>query len=422
VRRWRHLRMPADWPPTALRWALSMIAIGGSLDILLVWRNNWQLSQLSLFTALMICGTAVTIAQRWFGAPTKAPGEADVDLQSVWIFACALLLPPAYGALAPVALEFSAPLGTRNSGPVNRLMNISSLGVAGAAASFVASRVGGVHGPAFGHPHAVGSLSGWRLLAGVGLAVVVFTGVNAATIGEMIHRHHGVARLAALGGWAGVAVEVAVQCTGALLAALWALSRPLGALSLPPLVLLQRSLLHSQLLAAARTDPKTGLVNSTHWRQVAEAQLRRATAGSAPLAVALVDLDHFKRVNDDYGHLVGDDVLVATAQALIAASRPGDVVGRFGGEEFAVLLPGLSAPEAAAVGDRLRGAIAGMGYGDRPQITGSVGIAVLPEHGSDLDTLLRAADRALYAAKSDGRNRVRLATPLGSSVGTDTSA
>ncbi len=411
---WR-LRMPASWPPPARRWALGMIAIAGSLDVLLVSRSDWQPSHLSLFAALMVCGTAVTVAQRWFGAPTKAPGEADVDLQSVWIFACALLLPPVYGALAPALLEVSAPLGSRDSGPVNRLLNIASLSVSGAAASVVASRVAGVDGPAFGRLPDLGLVTDWRLLAGVALAVAVFTGLNAASIGEMIHRNHGVRRLAALGGWTGIAVELAVQCTGALLAAAWAVARPLGALSLPPLVLLQRSLLHTQLLAAARTDAKTGLVNSTHWRQLAETHLRRATAATAPLAVALIDLDHFKRVNDAYGHLVGDDVLVATAEALAQASRPGDVVGRFGGEEFAVLLPGLSTTEAAVVGDRLRAAIAAMATAHSAaglRVTASVGIATLGEHGPDLDILLRAADLALYAAKAAGRDRVRVATPL----------
>lgn len=382
--------------------------------MLLLSRARWRWTDLALFTALMACGTVVSVVQRWFGSPTKGPAEANVDLQSVWIFATALLLPPAYAAMAPLALEWSSTPSTRNPGLVNRLLNVSNLGMAGAAAGAVASHVSGVDRPPFDDALTLALIPDWRLLAGVGLAVVVFTVLNAATIGEMIHRHHAVPRLSALGGWAGVAVEVASQCTGALLAAIWALSRPLGVLSLPPLVLLQRSLLHSQLLAAARTDAKTGLVNSTYWRQLLEIQLRRAVAATEPLTVALIDLDHFKQVNDDHGHLVGDEVLVATADALTEVSRPGDVIGRFGGEEFAVLLPGLSTSEAAVVAERLRRAIADVrisGAGDGPSVTASVGIATLDEHGSDADALLRAADRALYAAKTDGRDRVRVAVP-----------
>lgn len=412
LRRWRaHLCIPVSWTPAARRWALTVIGVGGALDVLLLSRARWSWPELVLFTALMGCGTVVSVVQRWFGAPTKGPAEASVDLQSVWIFAVTLLLPPVYAAMAPLALEWSSTPSSRNPGLVNRLLNVSNLGMAGAAASAVASHVGGAARPPFSDASTLGLIPEWRLLTGVCLAIVVFTLLNAATIGEMIHRHHGVSRLSALGGWAGVVVEVAVQCTGALLAAIWALSRPLGILSLPPLMLLQRSLLHSQLLAAARTDAKTGLVNSTYWRQLLEIHLRRAAAATEPLTVALIDLDHFKQVNDEHGHLVGDDALVATAHALTEVSRPGDVVGRFGGEEFAVLLPGLSTSEASVVAERLRRAIADVRIsGDSgPRITASVGIATLDEHGNDVDELLGAADRALYAAKTDGRNRVRVA-------------
>lgn len=412
---WRRLRMPGTWPPAARRWALGMIVAGGTADILLLATNAWRLADMALFSVLMFGGTAVTLVQRWFGAPTRLPGQAEVDLQSIWVFAVALLLPPAYAALAPAVLEWSAPPSSRVSGSVNRLLNVSSLGLSGAAAGLAASLFGGTGGPALARLHAVGSISEWRLLAGVAAGAAAFTALNAVTIAEMVHRHHGSTRLDAVGRWPGVAVELAVQCTGALLAVSWAIARPLGALSLPPLVLLQRSLLHTQLLEAARTDPKTGLVNLTHWRQLAEVSCRRAVTTDASLAVALVDLDHFKRVNDVYGHLVGDEVLLGAADALRSCSRADDVVGRFGGEEFAVLLPGVAGPDAFAAAERLRRAIAAVRpveLHDAMSITASVGVAVLGEHGSDLDALLRAADRALYGAKADGRNRVQAAVPL----------
>jgi diguanylate cyclase (GGDEF)-like protein len=97
--------------------------------------------------------------------------------------------------------------------------------------------------------------------------------------------------------------------------------------------------MHQQLAAAARTDPKTGLLNATAWQREADAEVARAVRAGAPLALLLIDVDHFKRVNDGHGHLIGDEVLRALAAELRQQVRESDVVGRFGGEEFTVLPP-----------------------------------------------------------------------------------
>jgi diguanylate cyclase (GGDEF)-like protein len=109
-----------------------------------------------------------------------------------------------------------------------------------------------------------------------------------------------------------------------------------------------------ELAAAARTDPKTGLLNATAWQREADAEVARAQRTSSPLALLLVDVDHFKRVNDSHGHLIGDEVLRALATELRQQVRESDVVGRFGGEEFTVLLPRTDDAGAYGIAERLR--------------------------------------------------------------------
>jgi diguanylate cyclase (GGDEF)-like protein len=189
--------------------------------------------------------------------------------------------------------------------------------------------------------------------------------------------------------------------------------------ALPPVILLQRSLLHQQLRAAAQSDPKTGLLNAVAWQREAERWIRRARRLTAPAAILLVDIDHFKRVNDTYGHLAGDELLAATAGTLGRHVRACDVLGRFGGEEFVAVLPGAGQQEACHVAERLRvrvrelsvparGAAAPHAAAphDTVAITVSIGVAALGLDGEDLFELLAAADAALYRAKKSGRDRV----------------
>jgi diguanylate cyclase (GGDEF)-like protein len=153
-------------------------------------------------------------------------------------------------------------------------------------------------------------------------------------------------------------------------------------------------------------DPLTRLYN----RRFLFAQLGSMVSGARrhgrPMAVVLVDLDAFKAVNDRHGHLVGDAVLTAAAGALSGAVRAEDVVGRFGGEEFMVLLPDTDENAAAATAERLRLSIQGMIVPVPVPVTASVGWAVLG-HGEASDDLVRRADAALYTAKEAGRNRAR---------------
>ena len=206
-------------------------------------------------------------------------------------------------------------------------------------------------------------------------------------------------------------LDLTETCVGILVAVTCALSYLLLLVALPPVILLQRSLMHQQLAAAARTDPKTGLLNATAWQREADAEVARAQRTNAPLALLLVDVDHFKRVNDSHGHLIGDEVLRALATELRQQVRESDVVGRFGGEEFTVLLPRTDDVGAYGIAERLRANAANLSVAAadaRINVTVSIGVAVLGQHGNDLFELLAAADVALYRAKDAGRDQVRI--------------
>jgi len=179
-------------------------------------------------------------------------------------------------------------------------------------------------------------------------------------------------------------------------------------------ILLQRSLLHQQSQAAARTDAKTGLLNATAWQREADAEISRALRDGGQLGLLLVDVDHFKRVNDSHGHLAGDEVLGGLAAELRQQVRQSDIVGRFGGEEFVVLLPKTETVEAYRIAERLRRAVGVVSVpaGENAvSVTVSIGVAALGRHGHDLFELLAAADLALYRAKDRGRNQVCLYEP-----------
>jgi two-component system, cell cycle response regulator len=151
-------------------------------------------------------------------------------------------------------------------------------------------------------------------------------------------------------------------------------------------------------------DPLTRLYNRRFLFSQLEALASGARRHGRPLAVAMVDLDGFKAVNDTHGHEAGDEVLIAAAEALQRALRAEDVLGRLGGEEFLALLPDTDADAAARTSERLRAAVAAAG--GPVAVTASVGWAVL-EDAEEPDAVVRRADSALYAAKAAGRNRVR---------------
>lgn len=168
--------------------------------------------------------------------------------------------------------------------------------------------------------------------------------------------------------------------------------------------------LREELERQAWHDSLTGALTRRAFFDVAERTRHRCVRSGDSYALVMLDLDHFKEWNDRHGHQAGDRFLEAVAGALRLALRPGDVVGRYGGEEFVVLLPGAPLEGAARAAERLRGAVACLEAGPRPgdRGTASLGVAASRAPGEALDAVLKRADAALYRAKSAGRDRVEL--------------
>jgi diguanylate cyclase (GGDEF)-like protein len=170
------------------------------------------------------------------------------------------------------------------------------------------------------------------------------------------------------------------------------------------------------LRAEATHDALTGLWNRRGVLAILSAELERAARERSPLAAVVADLDHFKAINDTRGHLAGDEVLREVGRRLRLAVRPYDGIGRLGGEEFLVVLPGVSTQAAAEIAERVRAAVADTPIaipGGEVTVTLSAGVAVTPGGLVDPDPLLAAADGGLYEAKRGGRNRVVAAGPIG---------
>lgn len=174
----------------------------------------------------------------------------------------------------------------------------------------------------------------------------------------------------------------------------------------------ERKQMEATLQQRAVSDPLTGLLNRRHFYQLAQQELERFRRYRYPLAAIMLDLDHFKQINDKYGHLVGDQILQAVSRILQESLRRSDILCRFGGEEFAILLPETDNQTAFNTAERLRTGLSGQSFETARgpvTLTASLGVAGIPAgSGLDLETLLDYADRMLYSAKEGGRNRVAM--------------
>jgi diguanylate cyclase (GGDEF)-like protein len=368
---------------------------------------------LTLFGCLMCCGAACVEATRRLGQPSGVWR----DLLSAWWLPVALLLPPLFALVAPAVLGLLGYLMVRRGVLYRRMFSSAAIGLSGACASVLFRWLA----PTAPQAQAMG----WLLYPGPGpdkwllqprsMAVAVgcavaFGVLNACLVAIAAWLVAPDSQLSAmLWDRERMLLDLTETCVGILVMISCALSALLLMVALPPVILLQRSLLHSQLKAQARTDPKTGVLNAGAWQAEAIMAISRAQRRREPLAVLIVDLDHFKLVNDTHGHLIGDAVLRTLAADMRQQVRETDLVGRFGGEEFAVVLSDTADGEAAQVAERIRRGAAVVKVLTDDAIVGvtvSIGLAILGSHGSTLTDLLAAADLALYRAKNTGRDRV----------------
>jgi diguanylate cyclase (GGDEF)-like protein len=192
--------------------------------------------------------------------------------------------------------------------------------------------------------------------------------------------------------------------------------RTLDLLAAQAAIAIENASLYDQVQQLAVTDPLTNIYNRRGFFQIGDSEIERARRFGHPLSALMFDLDYFKQFNDTFGHPFGDKILVALVEVCRRNIRTLDILGRYGGEEFAVLLPETDSATAVQIAERVREAVekTQMQIDDRViSITISIGVATLHDGVFDLTALLDQADQALYRAKQAGRNRVELFTPLG---------
>ena len=169
---------------------------------------------------------------------------------------------------------------------------------------------------------------------------------------------------------------------------------------------IHRACEHELARRLANSDGLTGLYNHRYLQERLQQEVERARRYSRSLSLIMADIDHFKRYNDRWGHPRGDEVLMAVARVLRRVSRGSDIAARYGGEEFTLVLPETSLDAALKVAERTRRTVAGLRFDDGARVTLSLGVSTLGP-GESKERLIETADRALYQAKRDGRNRVR---------------
>jgi diguanylate cyclase (GGDEF)-like protein len=345
-------------------------------------------------------------------------GSPHTNLQSIWFFAAILMLPlPLCAVVAAFSYGYAWLRIYQRRPPLHRkVFSAATIILASGAAQLALSLASPDHQIV---APAVSTLTSPVALAIFVAAALLYWLVNyALVVAVLIMTHPANSGIQALGNPTEQVLIAAGVCLGygiALTASLrpWMLPIMLG------LVLgLHLGLLVPHYQRAARTDARTGLANVPFWFEQAARELLRAEGTSSSVGILMVDLDHFKAINDRHGHHCGDEVLIAVAEAMRHTVRNVDTIGRLGGEEFGILVPGANPDTILATAERIRAAIADVSVtctannGDKVAIadlSASVGAAVYPVTALTMTELTQAADAALYRAKGSGRNRALLA-------------
>jgi diguanylate cyclase (GGDEF)-like protein len=406
------LRLYVAAPPVA-----ALLVIAGAAAL-----TDWHVTDVAKFL-LLVCCALISVAS----TPRIAyvsPGMTR-DFSTAWVLPAAILLPPVYAALMPIPIYVLMQCRVHRGVTYRRVFTAATISLGYFSASllfraFPSSVAGGTVGSGM---HALDWAAVVVLCEVVGgrshhllLVCAIKLSDPTAKLTDMEWN-----REALQGDFA--EIDLAVLITLVL-----AISPVLAVFAVPTVVLfVRRFMMHAQLVAQSRIDAKTGLLNVSTWEREAEGELSRAIRTRSPIAVALIDIDHFKVVNDTHGHLVGDRVLRAVGETLTSQLRAYDRAGRFGGEEFVLLLAQTTQGDACRIAERLRSHVADMAVpvNGNPgavtvRLTISVGVtAVSGDSSCELADLLAAADSALYRAKQTGRNKIAVA-PVGRDVDLET--
>jgi diguanylate cyclase (GGDEF)-like protein len=409
VRCWRLWSLP----PAAVAFLLLVEAAAVASTAVLGAAHPVARHEFGYFTAIVVLGVLSAEATRGVERMRRWLSDAPhVNMSSVWTLSAALLTSPALSAATAVILyaHLWARSWYRVGGvhPLRVVFNISIVVLSCHAAGAVARAMPGDFSPA--PARAIDALA-------ILLVIAAYSAVNSvlAAVALALLRDQRSLR-GMVGSWHENSVEYATLCVGVLAAALLTWRPWLVVLLLLPLYVLHRSVLLRQLENAITTDERTGLLNAATWHRLAATEFERARRNDMALGLLMIDLDHFSQVNDEFGHAIGDRVLRAVADAMSEEIRASDLCGRFGGEEFVILLADTDLTRAVDVADRICGRVRalhvpgvpgldGDGTGRRVRLSASIGAAACPDAGAALDEVLLAADNALFAAKDAGRNQ-----------------
>lgn len=389
--------------------ALALILTVSTANQYSIHQNDWIICAILVGASVAHLEVARSVERIRETLRADAP---YIDLKSVWNFAGVILLPLPLAVALVVVTHIHLRWRVVHS-PIFRWTYSAATVVLSTHAAAAVLQAGLAPGVYPGLPN------GWISVFVVALAGVTRWFVNHGLVALviMVSSPQTPGRTA-LGSLGAVVIELSTVSLGGITALVVATDPWYLMLIIPPLLLLHRSLLLHHYELAARTDEKTRLANAMHWSEMARRELARAARDSTTVGILMIDLDHFKRINDTHGHLAGDVVLKSVADAIRKESRDYDVPGRFGGEEFVLLLPGISTQNLLTRAERLRDRIRDMtvhttnhdnGRIEVTGVTASIGAVTYPAGGDHLDTLLLAVDAALYEAKRTGRNRTCLA-------------
>jgi diguanylate cyclase (GGDEF)-like protein/putative nucleotidyltransferase with HDIG domain len=362
------------------------------LTHLRVATNGW--------VTFIILGCAAAFAQLFV---VRTPRNQSYHTTIVFLIPAVMLLPPELVALMGLIQHVPEWLKNRNAW-YSQTFNICNYTLANLAAWLSFHSI-------LRADHIVPSQDLRYALAGMA-ASAVLVAVNHILLAPMLHffYSHSIRELGIFS-FESLSTDLVLAALGVGIAVFWRSNPWLIPFAVAPLLLIHRSLSVPALQEEARVDPKTGLFNARYFAVTLAEELGRAQRFERPTALIMADLDLLRDINNTYGHLAGDAVLKGIAETFRAQLRHYDVPARFGGEEFAILLPETPPEQAFEIAERIRRAVAGAAFdvetsSEPIRATVSIGVAAFPRDAADANELIHQADLAVYRAKLQGRNRV----------------